>query len=285
MNGISATCKQEIQAGNVSTRRTGIESRWWRWWRILCSGFSFSLFLMIALLLAIAVFPVIRFVSRTRERSQARVRAVIHFMFGWIMNVWSSLPVMHAPRIHGREILDRVGPCIIVANHPTLIDAVLLGSLVPNFNCVAKPALCRDRFLGGPIRAAGYVASNDAREVIRLCQEGFARGQSLIIFPEGSRSFETGLRPFSRGAVQLAVRTGLPLVPAVIRCSPPTLMKHQRWFEVPERAFQLSLQFYPPLEYQAQDAGDEQPSRKARRFNDQIEEFFRKELGIETVRS
>ena len=256
----------------------------YRAWRVVITGISFAIFMSTALLFAVFVFPLARFFTRGRESKGRRVRGQIQAMFGLFLKFWTAIGMTRPPRVTGLELLDRAGPCIVVANHPTLIDVVLLGSVIPDFNCVVKHTLRDHFFLGGPIRAAGYVANDDAAKVIRFCQQGFERGQSLIIFPEGSRSIEKGLRPFSRGAAQLALRSGVPVIPAVIRCSPPSLMKHQRWFDVPDRPFQLSIEFHSPFEYRPEKAGPEPLPRKARRFTEQMECFFRTELNRDAVR-
>lgn len=254
-----------------------------RTWRILASGLSFTVFMVLSLLFALLVFPLVRFFTRSEEMKGRRIRRLIQFMFGRFLKFWTAIGIMRPPRVSGLESLAAAGPCIVVANHPTLIDAVLMGSLIRDFNCVVKHSLRDHFFLGKPIRAAGYVTNDEPLQVIRLCGEGFQRGQSLIIFPEGSRSIENGLRPFSRGAAQLALRSGVPLVPAVIRCTPPSLMKHQRWFDIPDRPFQLCITFHSPLAYHPADAHSEPLPKKARRFTGQIEDFFRRELNRDAV--
>lgn len=284
---MSATCNEKApsvsKSRSVPSTTRGARRALYHVWRIIISGISFIVFMGLSLLFALVVFPSVRIFSRANETKGRRIRSLIHFMFAQFIKFWVFIGVMRPPKVTGKEVLDAAGPCIVVANHPTLIDAVLLGSLIPDFNCVVKHSLRDHFFLGGPVRAAGWVTNDNAAQVIRSCRDGFERGQSLIIFPEGSRSIENGLRPFSRGAAQLALRSGVPLIPAVIRCSPPSLMKHQKWHDVPDRPFELNIDFHSPLVCGPASADNEPLPRKARRFTKQIEDFFQRELNRDVV--
>ncbi len=284
---MSATCDNEtVVTSGLDSTVTAERSRrpgGWHVWRVVASGIAFTQFMVSSLVFALFIFPPVRFFTRSNEEKGRRVRHLIQVMFTLFLKTWKCLGIMRPAKVAGLESLRSVGPCIIVANHPTLIDAVLMGTMVPDFNCVVKHALRDHFFLGGTIRAAGYVSNDEPLQVIRLCGEGFRRGQSLVIFPEGSRSPKNGLRPFSRGAAQLALRSGVPLIPAVIRCDPPSLMKHQRWYDVPERPFELSITFHPALVCDPVDMIHETLPVKARRYTGQIEEFFRAELSRDRI--
>ena len=58
-------------------------------------------------------------------------------------------------------------------------------------------------------------------------------GMPVLIFPEGTRSPEGGLRAFKRGAFEIAYRAGVPIVPLFIRCQPPVLSKEAPWYRAP----------------------------------------------------
>src|SRR5205085_767745 len=154
---------------------------------------------------------------------------------------------MRTPKIEGLDNIRKAGTCLVIANHPTLIDVVLLVSLIRDCNCLVKQALWKHPFLGPVVRGAGYIPNDDGPRLIQSCEEGFKQDKPLIIFPEGTRSPENGMHPFNRGATQIALRAGVPIVSAIITCRPPTLMKHQRWYQVPEYPFQISLKFHPMM--------------------------------------
>ena len=136
----SATCNEkapnasEMRAVPSTSRAT--RRALYHVWRIIISGISFIVFMGLALLFALVVFPSVRIFSRTNDIKGRRIRGLIHFMFAQYIKFWIFIGVMRPPKVTGKEMLDAAGPCIVVANHPTLIDAVLLGSLIPDFNCV-----------------------------------------------------------------------------------------------------------------------------------------------------
>jgi 1-acyl-sn-glycerol-3-phosphate acyltransferase len=68
------------------------------------------------------------------------------------------------------------------------------------------------------------------------------------MFPEGTRSPEAGLRPFRAGAAHIASRAGVPVVPVLVRCDPPTLLRGDAWWKVPARTPTLSIQQLPRVE-------------------------------------
>ncbi|WP_369678325.1 lysophospholipid acyltransferase family protein, partial [Enterococcus faecium] len=78
---------------------------------------------------------------------------------------------------------------LIIANHPSLIDVVVLISIVRNADCVVKADLWKNPFLKGVVKATGYINNDaDPEYFLNQCQQSFARGNNLIVFPEGTRS-------------------------------------------------------------------------------------------------
>ena len=69
----------------------------------------------------------------------------------------------------------------------------------------------------------------------------------MLIFPEGTRSPERGLGHFRPGAFELAARAEVPIVPLFVTCEPPTLMRGQRWYEIPERTATLTVTQLPTI--------------------------------------
>jgi 1-acyl-sn-glycerol-3-phosphate acyltransferase len=124
--------------------------------------------------------------------------------------------------VHG---LDRVpdGPSIVVANHPSWLDALVLATALPHsFRFVAGEALEHEALTGFVLKRLGtefverYQREHgvaDTDRVVALVQAG----QSLVIFPEGRLARAPGLRPFHMGAFVVATQTGVPAVPVAIR--------------------------------------------------------------------
>lgn len=122
---------------------------------------------------------------------------------------------------HGREAIDPSRPHIYVANHVSIMDipAVLLA--VPAHGFVAKRELSRVPFFGAAARAVGvvYIDRENRKSAFAAYEEAAEKvraGQSVIVFPEGTRGAEYGLREFKKGPFVLAIRSGVPIIPVII---------------------------------------------------------------------
>lgn len=218
--------------------------RWW-WpfdhaWRVLGTGLSFLAFGAGGLLLRLCVFPLLRVWVRDRERQRVLVRRWIQASFAVHVELMRWLGLL-TYEIHGRERLQRRG-LLILANHPTLIDVVFLVSLIPDADCVIKWAVACNPFMRGPVRAAGYIANNEGAGLVEDCIAAVRAGGNLVIFPEGTRSEPGAPLRLQRGAANIAVRGGFDVTPVRIICSPPTLIKGQKWYRVPSRRFHMSIE-------------------------------------------
>lgn len=130
------------------------------------------------------------------------------------------LKVFFRVRGEGRHHIPSSGPCIVVANHSSYLDPVMLGATCPRpIHFIMLREYWEKPLLGWICRKAGSfpVAHNrPATAALRQALTILRNNQVLGIFPEGGRSPDGRLRPGKHGAAQLALRTGVPLVPAAI---------------------------------------------------------------------
>ena len=217
----------------------GLPARLNHAWRVFGTGLSFAAFGVGGLLLGGLLFPLLLLARHTRRR-RALARRLVQFSFASHVALMCRLGVM-TYEIHGRERLQRDG-LLILANHPTLIDVVLLIAQLPNADCVVKHAVACNPFMRGPVRAAGYVANSDGAGLIDDCIAAVRNGGNLVIFPEGTRTVPGEPLRLQRGAANIAVRGRLDITPVRITCTPPTLTKGQKWYRVPSRRFHVQLE-------------------------------------------
>lgn len=109
---------------------------------------------------------------------------------------------------------------VVIANHPSMLDAMLLLSAIPNAVCVMKRPLLRFPVIGGFARWARYIPQAETPELLESALQALADGASIIIFPEGTRSDRVGIRAFKRGAARLALEASRPIVPVLIVMKP-----------------------------------------------------------------
>ena len=123
--------------------------------------------------------------------------------------------------------------CVIAANHPSLIDVVLVTAMMPRTLYVAKHALRRNPFMAAIVR---HTSLPDDERLPEAAAPYLAEGWNVLVFPEGTRSPSPGeLREFRRGAAQLALRTGAPVACVGISLSRAILGKRQKPWDMGER--------------------------------------------------
>ena len=252
-----------------------------RVWRIAATGSAFALFGIAGLLLAAFVFPILRRFTGSSLERERRAQRLIQRCFRAFM-AYMQLVGLSEIRVRGGERLAESGPHLLVANHPTLLDVVVIGSLMPQLDCVVKREAWSNPFMRGVVEAAGYIPNDAGEQLVDHCVERIEQGGSLLIFPEGTRSPEGGLGTFQRGAAHTALRSRQPLLPVSIRCDPPTLMRGQKWYDVPPRRMQFSIEVGEPIALPSPTAGEPR-GLAARRMTAELRDFFAKRLQYPAV--
>jgi 1-acyl-sn-glycerol-3-phosphate acyltransferase len=200
--------------------------------RLLGTGFGFACIFFGGGVLAVVLLPALVLLPGHREE---RARLAIHRAFRVYVVILQRLNLIKL-RMSGLDKLRHAGGRMIVANHPSLLDVVLLIAVLPNAQCIIKHQLWDHRFLGKLMRVAGYIRNDLPPEaMIAACRESLDRGDCLIIFPEGTRSVPGKELRFQRGFANLAILTGAPIQPVTITCDPPTLVKGEKWWHLPPR--------------------------------------------------
>ncbi|HYM27243.1 MAG TPA: lysophospholipid acyltransferase family protein, partial [Steroidobacteraceae bacterium] len=207
------------------------------YWRTVVTSGCFIAFALCGLLFSTLLYVPLRVLG---EYGRVPAKWLVHKFFWGIVTVLRGTGCMRLD-VAGLDRLRNAGPVIVLANHPTYIDFVVLLSLLPKANCVVKREHWDNPVFGGMVRAAGFVRSSRADQLAVDCARALQDGNPLIIFPEGTRSDPGAPVRFRRGAGYAAVKSGRPIVPVVLKCDPPTLNKNSRWWQVPSRPFHYCL--------------------------------------------
>jgi 1-acyl-sn-glycerol-3-phosphate acyltransferase len=123
--------------------------------------------------------------------------------------------------IEGREKVDRRGTYVIIANHQSLLDIIIVNCLRLKFRWISKIENTRVPVLGWSLRMARYItvdrSDRDSKaEMIEKSVESLKKGISIMIFPEGTRSATGEMGLFRTGAFRIAIRTDKPILPVII---------------------------------------------------------------------
>jgi 1-acyl-sn-glycerol-3-phosphate acyltransferase len=136
-------------------------------------------------------------------------------LYSWLNPAW---PVA----VEGREKVDPAQTYVMVANHLSLLDILVLFRLHTHFKWVSKVENFRIPCVGWNMRLNRYVPlkRGDRESVLRMlsaCERTLAEGSSIMMFPEGTRSPTGRMRAFKPGAFELALRTRSPILPIAVQ--------------------------------------------------------------------
>lgn len=186
------------------------------------------------------------------ERTRGHQRVLLHCYRAFCTLMWLAGVRRRYQRPELPDDLPQ-GPFVLVANHPTLVDVLHILATVPGVTCLVHRRYFRSWIVGPLLRRGGHIegpdpeAGVDGTAVLDAIVGRLEIGLPVLVFPEGTRSPEWELRRFKRGAVEAALRAEVPVVPVFISCDPPTLLKGQPWYSVPDRRWGLTLRFLPVM--------------------------------------
>ncbi len=192
--------------------------------RILSLGFWVFLTLTSALLFPVAVL--IWAVTSPFDRRKFLLHKFTCFwasIYTWLNPVW---PVT----IEGREKIRRDEAYVMVANHLSLLDILVIFRLFSHFKWVSKVENFRVPFIGWNMSLNRYIRlkrgdRDSVSEMMNACEKALGEGNSIMMFPEGTRSPTGQMREFKPGAFEIAVRTGRPILAIAIEGTSNALPK------------------------------------------------------------
>lgn len=245
-------------------------------WRLIATAFCFAVFGIGGLLMAAFWLPLYRIIYKEENKRKMACRFAVHLGFKgfiWLMYIVGVVKV----DTKGLEKLKTLKGKIIIANHPSLIDVVVLISLIRNADCVVKQSLWQNIFTKGVLRNTGYMSNADPEGLVDECSRSLAQGSNLIIFPEGTRTLPGSTLKFQRGAANLALRSGFNFQQVLIKVSPPALTKGWPWYKVPPR--QIHLELIVLDEYDVMPYRDGNISLSVRKLTRDLEALFIKNVA------
>jgi 1-acyl-sn-glycerol-3-phosphate acyltransferase len=212
-----------------------------RLYRQFATGVSFAVFGLGGLLMTVTVFPAINLIYRDASRRADVAQLVVRQ--SWRLFVWMMVALRCIDfDAEGADILRRESGTLIIANHPSLIDIVLIVSLLERAQCVVKEGAWNNPFMRGVIKATNYIPNlGDPEQTLRNCVAALKAGNNLVIFPEGTRTVAGRPLRLERGFANIAIRAGAPIRIVTVCCNPPTLRKGEEWYKSPIRRPRFSV--------------------------------------------
>jgi 1-acyl-sn-glycerol-3-phosphate acyltransferase len=229
---------------------------------------AFFLFAVVGSLVSILCVPPAALFREVRARFFGQ--KLIHWLFRVFVGYTQKFGLVELEASELSGLRNEAG-LIVVANHPCLLDAVLMVSQMPRAVCLMKGSLARNIIFSGTARLAGYVHNKSGLGLVRKCEERLNEGTNLLIFPEGTRTVGGTLLPFKMGFALAAVSTRSPVQTVIIEANSNCLGKGQPLFKPPDFPLRYSVrrgERFLPL-----------PGEDAKQFGGRVESYFREKLS------
>jgi len=184
-------------------------------YRVLIKWFSFFYFGLSTLILVIIVFPFMYLFFHPRERLKKYGRSFVSSSMKFFVSLMHFLGIVNL-EVDNMENYRHLSSKILVANHPSLLDIVMLLSLIPNVDCIVNTNLNRNFIVKGVVRQLYILNSLNIENIFQACTESLKQGNCLVIFPEGTRTPRYGKAILRKGAARIALFSGCNIVPVHI---------------------------------------------------------------------
>lgn len=183
-------------------------------YRVFAKWLSFFFFGLCSVFGGILILPAMRLFLHPKERFQKQGRRFVSSYFRFFISFMHFLGIVNFEPDNRKNYCNLTSK-VIVANHPSLLDVVMIISLIPNADCIVNNYLKRN-ILTSVVRHLFIINSDDLNSTISACTESLKLGNCLIIFPEGTRTPRSGKIIFKKGAARIALNFGCNIVPVHI---------------------------------------------------------------------
>lgn len=186
----------------------------------------------------------------------------------------SILDFLHILRLDLKEIdaLRSQGGLILAPNHPSLLDALLVTSRMPNVVCIMKAEVLKNLLFGKGAQIAGYIPNGSMRDMVNFATEELQQGNHVLLFPEGTRTVKGAPLELKGSVGMIAKRTCAPVQTLIIETDSGFLGKHHPILRPPRFPVRFRVRL-----------GKRFPApQEVRPFMDELETYFCDVLDMET---
>lgn len=190
--------------------------------------FSFCFFGVGALILGFVVIPVLSLFIK-KESRRAVFCDIVHNLWAFFTDFMQKTgSIKFNVEEETKKILKNTKGAVIVANHPSYIDIVLLIGLIPNSLCIVKKEVKKNPVMSNIVKSV-YLINDEDNEVLKKeAARALAEGFNVIIFPTGTRTLDGEDMKLHKGAAAIAMYANAPIVPLHLSCDYKFLAKHQK---------------------------------------------------------
>lgn len=196
-------------------------------------------------------------------------RAVISRAYRLLWSTATRFGLMELDTAALDALRDEPGGLIVAANHPSMLDALVVVARLPRGVCIMKAELLRNVFLGGGARLAQYIRNDVGRGMVRDAVASLREGNQLVLFPEGTRTVTSPINAFKPGITLIAHLADVPIQTVVIETSSPYLTKGWPLLKAPPVPVRMRVRLGRRFAAEADH----------RALLQRIERYFAEELG------
>jgi 1-acyl-sn-glycerol-3-phosphate acyltransferase len=200
----------------------------------------------------LAAFALYHLLPRPVGRRIGRAAIAAGYAAYWWLADRAGMMHLHSEAL---EPLRAEPGIIVVANHPSLLDAMMLVARLPRSACIMKASLAHNPLLGPAARLAGYIRNDSAHGMVRLAVRDLCEGGQLVLFPEGTRTTQRPLNPFTPAFTLIARLARAPIQTVFIDTDSPYLGKGWPLWRLPPLpivfSVRLGRRFEPSDDHQA----------------------------------
>ncbi|MDE1929220.1 MAG: 1-acyl-sn-glycerol-3-phosphate acyltransferase, partial [Burkholderiales bacterium] len=176
-------------------------------------------------------------------------RAMIAWGYGLFWSIARACGMLYLDAGALDALRDERG-LIVVANHPSMLDALMLVARLPRSACIMKAALARNPLLGPGARLARYIRNDSTYGMVHRAVEDLREGGQLVLFPEGTRTTHAPVNHFHASFALIAKRARVPVQAVFIDTDSPYLGKGWPLWRLPPLPIRfgvrLGRRFEPP---------------------------------------
>ena len=180
--------------------------------------------------------------------------------------------------VENKGALTELRSKVVIANHPSLFDVVILFSLIPNADCIVKGELIQNKFISLIIKNL-YIPNNiPFEDQLEHAKKSMEEGNNLIIFPEGTRSKPGEPWEFKKGAARFALYSKNDVIPIFFGGNEKIgLRKHDKLLQFhPTERYKYILKVLPSISIK--EFEDMPMTKSATKLTHKMKEILEKEL-------
>lgn len=230
---------------------------------------------LLVALVYVGYFPVAFFIWLVTVLFDRKLRLLHLFTSFWGVSFVSVIPFMRL-KVYGREKIKPGTTYVMVCNHQSLVDIIAIYRIYAHFKWVAKRELFNVPILGWTLRLNRYIPVDRANRashlrMLKQCEDNLLQGNSLMIFPEGTRSKDGAIQSFKEGAFKLATTAKVSILPILISGSHNALPRKGLIFTKVQK---MTIRIMDPIPYEA--FANNSPKETMNKVHDLMVEEFRR---------